>query len=708
MSFARSAREEGVIQTIKAPFGFIRCVERADDMFFSLSDVPPDVVVGQCVSFQVATVRRGDETKTRAHNIQLLPPGSVSFETRSEQRSVGTCARGARAARGRQTQARGFIDCDGKRFAFERADVLGGFDVAAGDTVSFTILLDKRTREESAVDVELLTLSGQRERGTIARFMGNSGFGFIRCALRVDDLYFHRSSLVLLRSDGFDAGDSGGRIDALLSTGAPVEFAVVADGDKTSASRVRLLPRSTVVEFDRPLGGRFRGTVLQRSGKSLVASIDEAVGDAANADARVIGKRVSLPNSELRDMRAPALHEKDTVEFGVRVSLADDAPTSGFDIVLIASAPVVTVDGVVVSISGAFAFFETLTRDGHIYFRLADVVGDGEVAVDACVRATLEQDRDGKMCGKKVALLAPGSVTLYARDDAGVSFGTVQRVATAQKHGIILGSRSATLPYLAAPGVDVSEGDLVEFVRERHLRTGAARAASVRFRSCTESELTHGRVLTLPKHRGGDDARSLLVVHDADKTQLAFSLPKAAATARIGAGMEVSFFVADGEALAVRLRSGEIVGSAQWHGVVNSVRESECEIGVTPASAEEIAGAVAADNALLDKRGERPETINCSLQRGRHVDVGDSVSFTPVRRGKHVTARALNVTARSTTAAPAAPLAKRPATSAAAAAAAQMLPQLLRVPTNHDNSRGFTGKRSFTGADRQALIDSRK
>jgi cold shock CspA family protein len=599
-------REFGVIRTVKSPFGFIRCLDRAEDLYFQLTELP-ESAVGMEVSFLVATVTRADETKTRAVGIQVLPPGSVVFEHRSAERLTGVCSRALPRARRDHFHAnnsvRGFIDINSstsssgaaKRVPFDR-EAVGRLDVHEGDSVSFVLLTDKRTKDERAVDIELVALAGVRERGVVVRFIASGGYGFIKSVSSVAEVYFHLSALVLLPIDGHTtAPDETINVERLLHNGQPVEFELDGSGGKPSASRVRVLPRSTVIEFDRVLPLRFRGTVTRagrgggergrhhhhhhHGGKGAAASsavsrgqpmvsIDAVVGDAAESAAdvaAVLGKSVTFGTSDLQDMRASALQDGDTVEFSLQVSKADGSPSRALDIVFLAPAPVPTEDGVVVSINDerGFAFFESTARDTHVYFRLSEVQGGATVRVGSCVRARVDElDNGKKVLAKDVVLLPDNSVALFVRDSGDVPLlGVVERVAKPYGVGSIAPAEGgAALPFavsaLAAKSdedaslvtfssghAELIKGDVVEYVREKHARSGALRAAAVRIRTpkgAIVDELTHGRIDTLPSHKRREE-RGSLVVHDAAKTKLSFAGTQVLSTQRLAPGMEVSF-----------------------------------------------------------------------------------------------------------------------------------------------------------------------
>ena len=93
------ARDEtGLISSVKDSYGFIKCCDRNQRMFFHFSELQPSRdsseqppgQVGDEVQFDVALDPEG---KSSAVNIRLLPPGSVSFERVLDGRMEGIVTR---------------------------------------------------------------------------------------------------------------------------------------------------------------------------------------------------------------------------------------------------------------------------------------------------------------------------------------------------------------------------------------------------------------------------------------------------------------------------------------------------------------------------------------------------------------------------------------------------------------------------------------
>ncbi|TMW64052.1 hypothetical protein Poli38472_014169 [Pythium oligandrum] len=77
-------RETGVITAMKEEFGFIRCAERSGDAYFRFADVMSvsnDFRIGTEVAFDVTVDGNKGNDNIRATRIQLLPNGSVQWET---------------------------------------------------------------------------------------------------------------------------------------------------------------------------------------------------------------------------------------------------------------------------------------------------------------------------------------------------------------------------------------------------------------------------------------------------------------------------------------------------------------------------------------------------------------------------------------------------------------------------------------------------
>lgn len=93
-------REQGVVGSLKEGFGFLRCVERIQRIFFHFAEVLDtgrEICVGDEVEFTVVQDPSSSYTNTRLNAIRIkhLPPGSVQFETLVESNLEGVITREA-------------------------------------------------------------------------------------------------------------------------------------------------------------------------------------------------------------------------------------------------------------------------------------------------------------------------------------------------------------------------------------------------------------------------------------------------------------------------------------------------------------------------------------------------------------------------------------------------------------------------------------
>ena len=107
-------RETGVIGTLKAGFGFIKCAEREARVFFHFSellDQSTDPQVGDGAVFEVAEEPvAGGARKARKLNalrVQLLPPGQVTFEEELPGTFEGVVVTAPPSSQARQRESRG-------------------------------------------------------------------------------------------------------------------------------------------------------------------------------------------------------------------------------------------------------------------------------------------------------------------------------------------------------------------------------------------------------------------------------------------------------------------------------------------------------------------------------------------------------------------------------------------------------------------------
>ena len=87
VDYSHLPRETGVVIAVKEAYGFIRCADREDKVFFHFSELTNvtkvrEVDRGDEVSF--AVIQEPDTGRFSAVAVELLPPGTVVFEDVSD------------------------------------------------------------------------------------------------------------------------------------------------------------------------------------------------------------------------------------------------------------------------------------------------------------------------------------------------------------------------------------------------------------------------------------------------------------------------------------------------------------------------------------------------------------------------------------------------------------------------------------------------
>ena len=101
-----------------------------------------------------------------------------------------------------QNEAMGRIDAKSSEgsvlpFAFGTKDLENPrATLQPGDEVEFNILLHKKTQRQTATNVKIHKLAGDRECGVVNNILPDKGYGFINCCDRDNrGLWFHFSEL---------------------------------------------------------------------------------------------------------------------------------------------------------------------------------------------------------------------------------------------------------------------------------------------------------------------------------------------------------------------------------------------------------------------------------------------------------------------------------------------------------------------------------
>ncbi|XP_037299850.1 cold shock domain-containing protein E1 [Manduca sexta] len=270
-------REQGIVCSLREGYGFIRCVEREQTMFFHFAEVlrlGQELSVGDEVEFTVDPVSTFSNMNTRQSAIRIkhLPAGSVHFETLVDRGLRGVVAKEAPAHTSTASPTRpappdtnGLITCQinqtKKTLPFMAKKCESKTLPRVGDKVVFDLYQVKRTKELVAMSVVVQhglsngsasSSAGARPpmHGFIAAL--KDGFGFIETSDHTKEVFFHFSNL-----EGTPES---------LELGAEVEYTLGrisgSGGGCASAEFVRPVPRGTV-PLAKPLEPTLSGTVTR-------------------------------------------------------------------------------------------------------------------------------------------------------------------------------------------------------------------------------------------------------------------------------------------------------------------------------------------------------------------------------------------------------------------------------------------------------------
>lgn len=371
-------RELGIICSLKDSYGFIKCADRDEDLFFHFTELPRNEppVVGLEVEFNVASDSKNG--KLSAIHLVVLPKGSVVFEDIDPTHRVGMLIKEA--------------NMDGEPGEVEYApedseerEVLRFFlrDLAepkvplcAGDEVKFNLVVNKRTKTRAATNVVIYRFGGKRETGVIQSLKDN--FGFIKCSEQAVSVYFHFRDVVLLQKDQRDLG-----------IGMEVEFSIENDSkvNKPFATRVRGLPRGTV-SFTIVMPDRLIGTVTKEftinNSYSNFNHSNRRVSDDEMGQIECVSSSGSekflFNGKDLENFKQP-LRLGDQVEFSVLIKKRS-GKKKATNIVLLKAAPEVFEYGIVCSIHKNYGHLTCMQRDEDMFFHFSDLeINPEEISV---------------------------------------------------------------------------------------------------------------------------------------------------------------------------------------------------------------------------------------------------------------------------------------------------------------------------------------
>merc|ERR1719391_1805718 len=269
-------REQGVIQACKEGFGFLKCVERSEKMFFHFSeclDVSRKLAQNDEMEFTTAPdpTTLGRQLATRIKN---LPPGSVKFDIVIAQNILGIVTEEPAAVSWPKSPSKAPESPSKTEGAGKIVYELNGLQLSIplyasdcdlrntpklGDKVQFNINQLKATKETNAVNIRILERAnpviepkpasepsattppkekkeagrlGTPQKGYVAAL--KDGFGFIETLMHDKEIFFHFSNVE-------------GKAEK-LEVGQEVEYSIYSreKGGKVSAEGVKPLSKGSI------------------------------------------------------------------------------------------------------------------------------------------------------------------------------------------------------------------------------------------------------------------------------------------------------------------------------------------------------------------------------------------------------------------------------------------------------------------------------
>lgn len=190
-------RECGVVAAVKVleGFGFIKCQSRDSRMFFHCSELIDSthrIKMSDEVEFTVLPDQMAESKRLHATRINILPKGSVQFQSISKQIYHGTVDENLKFI--------SYVDQlteDMKEIRI--TDNVKKSHIPPGSKVSFKIVESKRTGDQTATDVVVLEDNrGPLENGEILRgtiILKKDSYGFIESEDHTRETFFHYSEL---------------------------------------------------------------------------------------------------------------------------------------------------------------------------------------------------------------------------------------------------------------------------------------------------------------------------------------------------------------------------------------------------------------------------------------------------------------------------------------------------------------------------------
>lgn len=361
-------RESGIISTVKDGFGFLRCADRDGEVFFHFGDFPGSQHTpprkGDEVSFRIQSDAR--DGRLRAQQLELLPKGSVQFETIVSEGVSGVIVREMRGqfnpaarkgkrqslaeslAQGRSEAYGGKIErvtegesasaasAEPEAYEFSERDLADpNILLFTGDRIRFNIFVEKKSQRKGATQVTLIEPNPiGRERGRVVSI--KEAFGFLEVEKEINDedddappmsnrfgrngadsrnneqLFFHFSELI----DPSHTPQVGDEFSFRIEKSP-------AEGNKVSAHRIQLLPKGSL--NSREVGREtLKGTVTKE-----ITFESSAAQNATPATVEAAPETSEQPPAEAASSPAPAAPQP-TAETSTETSTpaASPSPTS--------------------------------------------------------------------------------------------------------------------------------------------------------------------------------------------------------------------------------------------------------------------------------------------------------------------------------------------------------------------------------------------
>ncbi|XP_014228591.1 cold shock domain-containing protein E1 isoform X1 [Trichogramma pretiosum] len=371
-SVSGERREQGVIVALKDGYGFIRCAEREPRLFFKFGevlDVERQISVGDEFEFTVIQDPSSSYANSRLSAIRLrhLPKGSVSFESIIEIDVLGKVVEETNGTE------RGFIsyqkDDVEKTIMFFSKDCITKIIPKLNDKVQFSICQVKSNKELVAVDISLLSLTGEKvqngtKKTTVQGFVAalKDGFGFIETVNHDKEIFFHFSNF-----EG-DAStlELGADVECVIGTGNNSSRII---GGCTAAETVRLLPKGSIprakVESE-----VLDGTVI----RPLRSANPEQVEYAGMIKVNPTNENEETPEYEFGIMGLA--NKRELLQSGDPVQFQLDSEGHACNIVAVRKKRRATVDAV----KGPFGFLAYEVDEGKkLFFHMSEVCDNAKL-----------------------------------------------------------------------------------------------------------------------------------------------------------------------------------------------------------------------------------------------------------------------------------------------------------------------------------------